>query len=138
MRIEKCTYILYMISLTLKYDMLTLIGIGMAGRPKNPNRPPTVTAVRITARTRDKLEKAHKRWGSNEPLNNTIERALDELDHLRKKNEALQVQIEERDLEIESKGQAYFKLFTLKENMRGRLEQLERQRAQLVIRKSMK
>jgi predicted RNase H-like nuclease (RuvC/YqgF family) len=110
----------------------------MAGRPKNPNRPPTVTAVRITARTREKLEKAHKRWGTNEPLNNTIERALDELDQLRKKVEGLQVEIEDQRLENESKGQSYFNLFSLKENLRQRLENLEKQREQLVMRNSLK
>lgn len=110
----------------------------MAGRPKNPNRPPTVTAVRITERTREKLLAAHRRWGTNEPYNNTIERALDELEHLRKKADGLQVQIEDQQLEIESKGQAYFKLFTVKENLRERVEKLEKEREQFVIRKSMK
>jgi hypothetical protein len=110
----------------------------MAGRPKNPNRPPTVTAVRITERTRKKLLELHRRWGSNEPFNNTIERALDEAMYYRKKVEGLQVEIEDQRLEIESKGQAYFKLFSVKENLRNRVEQLEKEREQFVIRKSMR
>jgi predicted DNA-binding protein len=110
----------------------------MAGRPKNPNRPPTVTAVRITQRTRDKLEKLHKRWGSNEPYNNTIERALDEVEYLRKKVSGLQVEIEDHRLEIESKAQAYIKLFIVKENLKQRLERLENERGQFIMRKSLK
>jgi hypothetical protein len=61
----------------------------MAGRPKNPNRPPTVTAVRVTERTMAKLIKEHAIFGGKEPYNNTIERALDELILLRKKVKAL-------------------------------------------------
>ena len=110
----------------------------MAGRPKNPNRPPTVTAVRITERTRGKLIKEHKRSGSNEPFNNTIERALDELDNLRKKVGGLQVEIEDQQLEIESKGQAYAKLFIVKENLSRQLEAMKQARKQLTIRESMK
>ena len=110
----------------------------MAGRPKNPNRPPTVTAVRITKRCYEKVIKSHNRSGCKEPYNDTIERALDQLENLRKKIEGLQVEIEDQRLEIESKGAAYSKLFIVKENLRQRLENLERQRAQLVIKKSMK
>jgi hypothetical protein len=118
--------------------MLTLIVIDMVGRPKNPNRPPTVTAVRITERTQKKLIKLHRRWGSNEPYNNTIERAIDEVEQLRKKVDGLEVQIQDQQLEIETKAQAYLKLFTVKENFRQRLDLLEKQRAQLVMKKAMK
>jgi hypothetical protein len=110
----------------------------MAGRPKNPNRPPTVTAVRITERTREKLQKLHRRWGSKEPFNNTIERALDQAEYYRKKVEGLQVEIEDQRQEIETKGQAYFKLFTLKENLRQRVERLEKEREQFIMKRALK
>ena len=110
----------------------------MAGRPKNPNRPATVTAVRLTKRCYDKVIKAHKRSGSNEPYNDTIERALDEVEQLRKKVRGLQVEIEDRDHQIKSNGEYAAKLFSVKENLRERVENLERQRSFLTLKHSMK
>ena len=57
-------------------------------RLKNPNQPPTVTAVRVTQKTKDKLDELHKRWKSSEPYDRTISRALDELEIMRKKVKA--------------------------------------------------
>lgn len=57
-------------------------------RPKSIH-PPTVTAVKVTAATREKIQKEHKRWNSKEPLDRTISRIFDEVQLLRKKAKAL-------------------------------------------------
>jgi hypothetical protein len=108
----------------------------MAGRPKNPNKPPTVKAIRVTQRTWDKMYR--NRLSEKEPYGNIVERALDELEHLRKKVEGLQVEIEDRDEQIKSNGQYAAKLFMVKQNLTERVEKLEKEREQFVIKKSLR
>ena len=55
-----------------------------------------------------------------------------------KKVDGLQVVIEDQELEIESKGQEYSKLFIVKENLRHQLEEMKEARKHLTIRESMK
>lgn len=103
----------------------------MAGRPKNPNRPPTVTAVRITERCKGKLEKEHRLFNSHEPFNNTIERALDELIALRKKAKALGDENIGLDTELRTKDFANENLINILKNRDEEIRKLKQQRKNL-------
>jgi hypothetical protein len=102
----------------------------MVGRPKNPNRPPTITAVRITERTQRKLLEEHMRFNSHEPFNNTIERALDELIALRKKVKALDLElnIEGLQIELRTKELANTNLINILKRRDDEIESLKKER----------
>ena len=59
----------------------------MTGRPKNWNRPPTTSAVRVSSETMQRIYRLHI---GSEPYGNTVDRALAELEALRKKVKALE------------------------------------------------
>ena len=107
----------------------------MVGRPRNPNREPASKLVRLTPKQWRIMLEFHQ---GKEPYGDTISRAFQMAKEMQKKVEGLQLEIEDQRLEIESKGQAYSKLFSVKENLRQRVENLEKEREHFVMRKSLR
>lgn len=81
-------------------------------RPKSLH-PPTVTAVRITKETKNKLDEEHRRWNSKEPYDRTLYRALSELEETRKKAKGLALENEALSAEVRTSHLAFDRLFNV-------------------------
>ena len=100
----------------------------MTGRPRNPNRPPTVTAVRVSERAYHKLLSHHS---GKEPYGVTLERLIDELDELRKKVKTLNLDIEGLHAELRTKDLANTNLINILKRRDREIDELKQQRRRL-------
>ena len=97
----------------------------MAGRPRNPNRPPTVTAVRLTEKAYHKLLSQHR---GQEPYGMTLERVIDELEALRKKVRALELEKLELEGDLRVKEVANRNLIDILKRRDEEIDRLKRER----------
>jgi hypothetical protein len=91
----------------------------MAGRPKNPNKPPATRSVRITERTWNKMCALHV---FGEPYGNTLERAIDEANYYRKKGVALQMRIEGLQDDLKTQSLAFDRLYNVHTETKKQLQ----------------
>ena len=112
-----------------------LTQIKMVGRPKNPNKPPAVTAVRVSKRTFKKIREHHR---GTEPFDVTVERAFDELDELKKKAVGHQLDIDSLNLKLETVTNSFDKLFNIHQQTKLEVSRLQEERRTIVSPESLK